>query len=129
MPGDEIKGKIMSEIKSLIKWIKDEFIGLRQDLKYAEGKKIKPHILYGATVSRHKVGYICLYGDLHTGVAGFGGTPQAACDDFDTAWENYKHEWHTKKYCTITNPENLEYGHSMCQECNDCGGGHGYDGE
>lgn len=50
-----------------------------------------PHVLMRPRVFADGTMWCCLYGeDLQIGVAGFGETPAAACQEFDTAW------WHQK---------------------------------
>ncbi len=49
----------------------------------------QPHRLYGARVFWDGQQWGCLLGDPETGVAGFGRTPEHACQDFDEIWRGW----------------------------------------
>jgi hypothetical protein len=61
---------------------------LDRDLQeHIAGSHQQPHVLMRPRVFPDGNEWCALYGDnLQDGVAGFGITPQGACDDFDKAW-------------------------------------------
>jgi len=50
----------------------------------------EPHVTMRPTIARDGNAWLCIYGDLPTGVAGCGESPEAACKDFDRAWRATK---------------------------------------
>lgn len=52
---------------------------------------MQPHVLMRPKVFHDGNQWCALYGDnLQKGVCGFGDTPEAACQEFDTNWRNEK---------------------------------------
>lgn len=45
-----------------------------------------PHVIYKPEIVQDGNAWLCIYGDLPTGVVGCGSTPAEACSDFDKAW-------------------------------------------
>ena len=45
-----------------------------------------PHVIHNAQIIKDGNAWLCILGDLPTGVVGVGDTPKQACDDFDRAW-------------------------------------------
>jgi hypothetical protein len=46
-----------------------------------------PHVIHNAKVFQDGNQYCCLLGEnIQVGICGFGKTPKAACDDFDSIW-------------------------------------------
>jgi hypothetical protein len=61
--------------------------GISQEVQNLAAKYSKPSVIYRPILGRDGDKWCALYGnDLQTGVVGFGGTPQAAMEDFDKAW-------------------------------------------
>lgn len=54
--------------------------------------RVAPHVIHGAQILRDGNQWCCLLGDLPTGVAGFGDTPEEACDNFDKMFRSGKIE-------------------------------------
>ena len=50
----------------------------------------EPHVVMRPEVTKDGNAWLCIYGDLPTGVVGCGETPEKACADFDRAWRNNK---------------------------------------
>ena len=51
-------------------------------------ERVAPHVIHNAQVIKDGNAWLCILGDLPTGVVGVGDTPKEACDDFDRAWNN-----------------------------------------
>lgn len=70
--------------------ILEEYKGYLHDLKMNDYvfqcMRIDPHVIHGAQVMLDGNQWCCILGDLATGVAGFGDTPQEACAEFDRIW-------------------------------------------
>ena len=49
-------------------------------------ERAAPHVIHNAQVIKDGNAWLCILGDLPTGVVGVGDTPKQACDDFDRAW-------------------------------------------
>lgn len=49
-----------------------------------------PHVIHGARIMMDGNQWCCILGDLPTGVAGFGDTPEKACAEFDRVWREGK---------------------------------------
>jgi hypothetical protein len=49
----------------------------------------QPHRMYGATVSWDGQQWCAQLGDPESGVAGFGRTPEDACESFDEIWRGW----------------------------------------
>lgn len=47
-----------------------------------------PHVIYKPIIVQDGDAWLCMYGDLPTGVIGCGSTPKEACENFDRTWED-----------------------------------------
>ncbi len=56
-----------------------------QDYVY-QCERIAPHVIHKAEIMKDGNQWCCILGDLATGVAGFGDTPEQACTEFDRVW-------------------------------------------
>jgi hypothetical protein len=49
--------------------------------------RCSPHVIMRPTITRDGNAWLCIYGDLPSGVVGCGATPELACADFDRVWK------------------------------------------
>lgn len=49
--------------------------------------RMAPHIVQNAQIMKDGTRWLCVLGDKHTGVVGFGDTPEQACAEFDRVWK------------------------------------------
>ncbi len=60
-----------------------------QDYIY-QCERIAPHVIHNAQVIQDGNQWCCILGDLPTGVARFGDTPEKGCTEFSRIWRQGK---------------------------------------
>lgn len=70
----------------------DEYVGTQFRIQQLENiyndLRCSPHVLMRPLITKDGNAWMCMYGDLPTGVVGCGNTPEEACADFDRAWRS-----------------------------------------